>query len=260
MAPSQRAPEPGPAGPPPDFFRLYEGLPRQGPGSDDLTREALRRLGPLPGSPRVLDLGCGTGRQTLVLARDLATRVVAVDNHVPFLHELDARAAAASLSHLVETRAGDMRSLDVPEGSVDLIWSEGAIYLLGFENGLRTWRPWLAAGGKLAVSECSWLTDDPADDLRAFWDAAYPTMGTVAANCAAAGDAGFEVLDTVPLPRSAWWDDYYTPLLARVGELEPEAQHNAVLAEAIAETRSEVALFERFGDAYGYVFYLCRKR
>ena len=85
-------------------------------------------------------------------------------------------------------------------------------------------------------------------------------MGTVAANCAAAGDAGFEVLDTVPLPRSAWWDDYYTPLLARVGELEPEAQHNAVLAEAIAETRSEVAFFERFGDAYGYVFYLCRKR
>ena len=53
------------------FFRLFEGLPRQGPGSDACTREALRRLGPLPPAPRVLDLGCGSGRSALVLAETL---------------------------------------------------------------------------------------------------------------------------------------------------------------------------------------------
>ncbi|HEX8823356.1 MAG TPA: class I SAM-dependent methyltransferase, partial [Archangium sp.] len=56
------------------FFLLHTDLPREGPGSDDCTREALRRLRPwLPASPRVLDLGCGPGKQTLVLARELGT-------------------------------------------------------------------------------------------------------------------------------------------------------------------------------------------
>jgi SAM-dependent methyltransferase len=60
------------------LFRLFEGLPRQGPGSDACTRAALRRLGELPAAPRVLDLGCGSGRSALVLAETLRTKVVAI--------------------------------------------------------------------------------------------------------------------------------------------------------------------------------------
>jgi ribosomal protein L11 methylase PrmA len=65
------------------FFTLYRGLPRQGPGSDACTREALKRLPTLPASPRVVDVGCGSGRQTLVLAEALRTRILAVDLHRP---------------------------------------------------------------------------------------------------------------------------------------------------------------------------------
>ena len=256
---------------PAEFYRLYEGLPRQGPGSDELTLRALEAIGPLAPSPRVLDLGCGSGRQTLVLARALQTRVVAVDNHAAFLEDLERRAAAASLGHLVEPVCADMGSyldsslsacsgpLAPPGGRFDLIWSEGAIYILGFDEGLRTWRRWLAPGGRLVVSECSWLVDDPPAEIRSFWEAAYPTMGTISVNCDIAHQAGFDVLDAFPLPASAWWD-YYRPLLARVDDLEPEARGNGVLARAIAEVRQEVELFERYGATYGYVFYLCRAR
>jgi hypothetical protein len=45
--------------------------------------------------------------------------------------------------------------VELPPGSVDLLWSEGAIYLLGFEDGLRRFRPCLAPGGLAAVTECS---------------------------------------------------------------------------------------------------------
>jgi len=241
-----------------DFYRLYEGLPRQGPGSDELTLRALGSCGAIPPSPRVLDLGCGSGRQTLVLARALRSRVLALDNHAPFLRELERRAAEASLGDLVETRCADMGAPGVATGAFDLIWSEGAIYILGFENGLRTWRPLLAPGGRLAVTECSWLGDDPPVEVREFWQAAYPMMGSIPANCERARRVGFEVLDAFPLPASAWWDDYYRPLLARVQQLEPEARDNEVLAGAIAEVHQEIELFERYGATYGYVFYVCR--
>jgi cyclopropane fatty-acyl-phospholipid synthase-like methyltransferase len=102
------------------LFRLFEGLPRQGPGSDDCTREALRRLGELPASPRVLDLGCGSGRAALVLAEALRARVIAVDNHQPFLDQLRTAVRERGLEELIEARCADMAAPGVPAGSVDL--------------------------------------------------------------------------------------------------------------------------------------------
>jgi SAM-dependent methyltransferase len=240
------------------FFRLFEGLPRQGPGSDACTREALSRLPPLPPAPRVVDLGCGAGRQTLVLAEALQTRVLAVDLHQPFLDQLNESARARGLADLVETRCADMGALDLASGSVDLLWSEGAIYLLGFEEGLRLWRPLLAPGDLAAVTECSWLSDARDEEITAFWRAAYPTMGSVADNLARAERVGFEVCDRFALPPSAWWDDYYTPLLRRIEALAPAA--DPTLAAIIAETEREIDLYRRYPEVYGYVFYLMRAR
>jgi SAM-dependent methyltransferase len=238
------------------LFRLFEGLPRQGPGSDACTREALRRLPALPAAPRVLDLGCGSGRSTLVLAEALRTKVIAVDNHQPFLDQLRAIARERGLEHLIEARCADMAAAGVAPGSIDLLWSEGAIYFLGFEKGLRLWRPLLAPGGCLAVTECSWLSADPPAEAAAFFRQSYPGMAGVSENVERARAAGFEVLDRFALPSEAWWHEYYLPLEARMDLLA--ADRGPELVAAIAETRREIDLARRCGDAYGYVFYLMR--
>ncbi len=240
------------------LLRLFEGHARQAPGSEASTREALRRL-PFASQPRrIIDLGCGTGASTLVLASQLRAPVVAVDRLQPFLDQLERDAKARGLDALIETRCADFGALTEPEGSFDLLWSEGAIYWLGFEEGLKRWRPLLAPGGLAAVSEASWLVEDPAPEPAAFWREAYPSMGTVAENRRRAENAGFEVLDTFTLPASDWWD-YYRPLEARIEALRAEAAHDAELAGAIAETERELALYRTHGDAYGYIFHLLRR-
>jgi serine/threonine-protein kinase HipA len=108
------------------------------------------------------------------------------------------------------------------------------------------------------VSEATWLTATPAPEIAAFWGEAYPTMGTVASNAAAARAAGYEVLDAMELPEAAWWDYYYRPLLDRVEILRPGAPAGSDLEAAIAETEREIELYRRFGRSYGYVFYLLR--
>jgi len=241
------------------LFLLHSDMPRQGPGSDACTRAALRRLPPLPSSLRVFDLGCGPGAQTLVLAKHFQSPIIAVDIHGPYLRQLRTAAEAAELGDYVVTRQGRMEDLNETPQSINLIWMEGAIYLIGFEAGLRMFRPMLCDGGLLVASEITWLTDAPPDEARAYWKAAYPAMTTVEGNKQRARDAGYEMLDHFALPSSAWWDEFYTPLQERVALLRPQATADSTLARVLDEAEREMEIHKRFADTYSYVFYIMWK-
>ena len=94
--------------------------------------------------------------------------MTAVDLFEPFLDRLKARAEKEGVSEarLLPVR-GDMEALSFDNESFDLIWSEGAIYLLGFEHGLKSWRRFVKPGGFVAVSECTWLTATPSQAATA---------------------------------------------------------------------------------------------
>ena len=241
------------------FFFLHAGLPRQGPGSDASTLQAIDALPPLPAPPRVLDLGCGPGKQTLVLARTFETPIVAIDNHQPFLDELRATAKAAGLAELVQPRCMSMDALDYPEESVDLIWCEGAAYIIGVENALRTWRPLLKPGGALAFTELAWLTEQPPAEASEFLMAGYPAMTDVAGNVERAEAAGYKVLKSFLLPPDDWWNEYYNPLRERMAALRPRAAEWPELATVFELEQQETDLFERYHESYGYVFYVLHK-
>ncbi|HEX6143410.1 MAG TPA: class I SAM-dependent methyltransferase [Geminicoccaceae bacterium] len=240
-----------------DAIDLFASLPRQGPGSAAATGEALARLGPLPDAPRTVDLGCGSGAATLVLAERLGSRIVAVDREPRLLRTLGAAAAARGLAHLIEPLEQDFASLRLAPGSFDLLWSEGAIYTLGLEAGLGRWRVLLAPGGKAAVSDLAFLDDHPPPEVAAFWRAAYPSVAGLDENARRIARAGFAVLDRFVLPEAAWWREFYVPLLERCAALEAGA--GPALSELIAGQRREIELFRRHHARYGYVFWLLQR-
>ena len=238
------------------LIELHRGCDRKGPGDAAFSRHILDSLPELPQTPRIADLGCGSGAGSLLLAQYYQSSVKAVELSAEFLDELMQRAEQAGLAHLIEPVCRDMANLDWPAGSIDLLWSEGAAYNLGFEQALETWRPLLAKGGIAVVSEISWLKNDVPEPARAYWQGVYPAMGSEAENIARARQAGFEVLATQQLPSQAWWTNYYEPLRGRMAELEISPAAEAV----IEETRAEMALFETYSDFYGYTFYVLRVR
>ena len=144
------------------MFAFYEGVVRKGPGSEASTLKALSMLDGLPPKPRIVDFGCGAGVASLVLARATQGNVTAVEIHQPFLQQLESAAAREGLTERIRTVEADMADPPFPDGSFDLVWSEGAIYNIGFEQGLKRWRRLLRAGGFIAVSEVSWLCEAPS--------------------------------------------------------------------------------------------------
>ncbi|MBT2526095.1 class I SAM-dependent methyltransferase [Streptomyces sp. ISL-99] len=235
------------------FMTLHRGLPRQGPGSDATTRHLLSLAGPLPHRPRVLDLGCGPGRVSLLLAAECGAEVTAVDLYEPFLAELRSAAEERGLSGRIRTVEGDMGELPYPDGSFDLVWAESSAYSIGFDTALHKWRRLVAPGGALVVTECEWTSPDPSAGARAFWDQHY-ALRTRSENTAAAVAAGYDVIGVYGQPESDW-DEYYVPLGARADAADPAVPG---MEQALAATREEIAVRAEYGTEYGYTGYVLR--
>src|SRR5277367_1516248 len=179
---------------------MTEGLPRQAPGSAGTTLRALGLVRSLPTRPRILDVGCGPGAQTIELARATGGSIAAVDIRQRFLDELTERAAAAGVLPQITTVNASMLEMDFVYESFDLIWSEGAIYIAGFAHGLAVWRRFLKPGGWIAVTELTWLEPEPPDEAVEFWARNYPAMGTIERNCQVITEAGYTDADGFVLP------------------------------------------------------------
>lgn len=231
---------------PEEGFAFFATLPRQGPGSEARTRAVLHRLRPLPPDPVVLDVGCGSGAAAFVLAEELKVPVRAFDISPVMLDTLRARAEERGLAHLVRPEVADMGALPVESGSVDLLWSEGAAFVIGLEAAFRLWKPLVKPGGMVVLSDAVWLTEARPPEAVDLWRD-YPGMGTEAEAVALAEAAGWTVLFTDHLEPEAW-DAYIASVrdgLSRPHVLPPEF--------AVALER-EADVWERCRGAYGYVF------
>ncbi len=195
--------------------------------------------------------------QTLVLAR-LCTggRITAVDIHQPFLDDVAGRAKAAGLSGRITTVRASMDDLPFGPGSFDLVWSEGAAFVMGFDNALRVWKGLLAPGGSVVVSELVWFTDTPTTECRKYFEEKYPAIRTEAGVKEAIRAAGYKFFGSFRLPASGWWDHYYTPLSRRIDLLEGENRGNEEAMALYQDVREEIVVYRRYSDEYGYAFFV----
>lgn len=232
---------------------------RQGPGSTTTTLKALELTGLGPDRPlRVADLGCGTGAAALVLAQHLDAEIVAVDLFDSFLEEFRIRAEARGVSDRISTVQASIDDLPFDDGEFDLIWSEGAIYNIGFATGVHAWRRYLKPGGVLVASEITWLTDSRPPALEEHWLAEYSEIDTASAKFQVLENAGYSPVGYFTLPPSAWTEEYYAPILADLDGFC--ARHDSQLADQIAQAeRDEAQLYETYADYFSYGMYIVRR-
>jgi len=212
----------------------------------------------LPPDPLILDLGCGPGAASSLLAAETGGRVAALDLHRPFLLEVVARARRDGVASRVYPLHGNMDSLPLRTERFDLVWSEGALYNVGFARGLEVCHEVLRPGACLAATEVVWLEGDPPAEARAWWEAEYPAIAGVGRVIRMIEENGFELLGHFTLPEEAWWN-YYRPIQARLTTLRAKHRGDQPALDAIDDAQIEIDLYGRHRAAYGYEFFVCRK-
>lgn len=241
------------------YYEVFESLPRCGPGENESTRRAFNMMSDLPAEPKVLDIGCGPGVQTLELARCVGGHIIALDNHQPFLNKLVQTALDEGLEGHITTQNQSMLEMDFDDESFDVIWSEGALYFMGFENGLKRCRGLLKPRGWMAVTEVVYLKPGLPAELQAFWNREYPDIRDVPGKIRQIGEAGFDLIWHFTLPKSAWLDHYYQPMQKVLTQFGDKYHDQSEVIEVLNEFQLEIDLYKRYSDYYGYEFFIMRK-
>jgi len=239
------------------FYEIFTKLPRQGPGSTQITKKAFECISEKIESPVILDVGCGTGTQTLDMAMLSGGTVYGLDNYQPFLDILSTNAEQKKLD--IKPVCASMDDLPFDEGFFDIIWAESSIYSIGFDKGLSYFRKFLKPGGYLVCSEVVWFKDNPPAEVKKFWDNDYPQMTNVMSCVAMIESAGYKLIDNFNFPNNAWTDNYYDPMSKLIVQYSKDYKDNTEVISFLDLLKKEIAIFHKYNEWYGYVFFIMRK-
>lgn len=222
------------------------------------TRRAFRCVPELTSNARILDIGCGTGAQTFVLAESTRAKIVAVDNHAPYVKTLNLRATELDIATRVIASVSDMRQLNFANASFDLIWCEGAVYSIGVSVALLEWRKFLRKEGFIAFTEVCWQQPDPPQECKSFWASEYPAIRSYRALSTEIETCGYELIEHFTLPESAWWDEYYQPLQDSINGFRERYTNDLEAENLCDQCQREIDIWHAYSKFYGYEFFVLR--
>jgi ubiquinone/menaquinone biosynthesis C-methylase UbiE len=241
------------------FFEIHKDNPREGPGNFESTWKAYTLMKKLPTVPKLLDIGCGPGMQTIHLAQISNAIIYAIDTYDYFIHTLNQKIIEKKLTDRIFAIKGDMGALNFEKDFFDIIWGEGSIYIIGVEKGLELWKPYLKSGGYIAVTEVSWLKSGRPRVLKQFWDAIYPKMNFIDDNLSIINKAGYKMIGQFVIPECAWKDEYYYYIEKKLLQLTEKYKNDPDAMEILNSEEKEIDMYRKYSDYYGYVFYIMEK-
>jgi ubiquinone/menaquinone biosynthesis C-methylase UbiE len=240
---------------------LHLRNPRQGPGGEAETQTAIDLCRLCPDEElTIADIGCGTGASALQLAQHFTrSHITAIDAMEPFVTRAGERADERGLSNRIDVRIGNMESLQLSPGSLDLIWSEGAIYNMGFDAGIAAWRPFLKPTGVIAVSELTWTTIGRPRQIEDYWSREYPGIRSAPENLHALELGGYQPLGFFMLPSPCWEANYYGTLEQGFEAFLGRHEHHDGARKIIEAELREINLYTKYGAWYSYGFYIAQR-
>lgn len=191
----------------------------------EFTRTAFEMIPPIE-NPSILDLGCGTGVRTIELAKMSNGKITAIDIDSEALDTLRKKVEECGVSDRVSVIELSMLELNRLGKTYDIIWAEGSIFVVGFENGIRDWKRLLADEGFLVVHD---------EDTKVDWKLRLIEKH------------GYQEVGRIEISHGEWWNRYYAPL-------ENLLEERKLDSEEVGALRDEMNRFKKTN--IGSIFFI----
>ena len=169
-------------------------------------------------NPRILDIGCGTGVPTIELAKMSGGEVTGLDNNANSLNLLQKKIKALGLDKQVKVINDSIFSMDFPDESFDIIWAEGSVFVMGFENSIKKWRRFLKGKGFLVIHDDNNEKNKKLKLLKTH---------------------GYKVIAQFELSNKIWLEEYYKPLLQLIKKFKDKHPDDKKLIYELNKDQTE---------------------
>jgi ubiquinone/menaquinone biosynthesis C-methylase UbiE len=201
------------------------------------TRKAFRML-PKFDKPRILDIGCGSGTPTMELARLGQGEVIGIDIDQPALGKLNRKIREAGFTSRVQAVNCSILDMSFPDESFDIIWSEGSIFVIGFEKGLREWKRFLKPNGFMVI---------------------HDEKGNIEEKIEQISKCGYKLLGYFVLSQNTWWAEYFAPLEKLVAKYQRSYTDDPQALEELNQARRELEMFRNNPERNNSVYFVIQK-
>ncbi len=182
------------------------------------TRKAYELI-PKIKNPYILDVGCGSGVPTIELAKISNGHVTGIDIDESLLEILQKKIKDEGLNNHVNLINKSITAIDFSKESFDIIWTEGAAFVIGFENSIKNWRKYIKPNGFLV------LHDDIKDKTK---------------KLRLIDKYGYMLTAQFDLPFEIWWNEYYAQLEKLVLKYWNKFQNDSELKKEIESDQNQV--------------------
>ena len=109
--------------------------------------------------------------------------------------------------------------MDFPKDSFDIIWTEGAAFVIGFEKSIKNWRRFLKNNGFLVIH------DDIKDKSK--------KIGLIE-------KYGYLLIAEFDLSFEVWWNEYYSQLEKLVEKYKDKYPNDTELRNEIESDKNQI--------------------
>jgi 2-polyprenyl-3-methyl-5-hydroxy-6-metoxy-1,4-benzoquinol methylase len=181
-------------------------------------------------APIILDIGCGTGVPTIWLAENYGGIITAIDIDNDALEWLHAKIIESKLENQIIPINISFFDLKPKPCSYDIILAEGFLNVIGFEQGFAKAVGMVKEGGYFVIH-------DEYKDHRV--------------KCEFMRNNHCDLVGTVFLDESVWWNDYYKML-----ETEIEALNIGQKKSLFKSELKEIENYKRDPSPYKSMYYI----
>ena len=153
---------------------------------------------PIIENPRILDVGCGSGVPTLLIAEKFNGKITAVDTDIKSIDVFKVKVKKLNLSDRISLSNCSLFDIEVKSNQYDLVLAEGLLNIVGFQKGFLRIIKLLKRKGFIIIHDEFKNQNEKIEFIE---------------------NNACKILDSFVLDEHVWWNDYFKCLEKEISSI-----------------------------------------